>query len=127
MFLVGLDYRPRARAAAKGEDGTILASARAARDAASVPSAAGSARQPQFSAEESLAELKELASSAGAAVVGEFLQHKDKPDPATLIGRGKLQEIAGAAAMSSADLIIFDHDLSPVVFVTRSIIQAEVE
>ncbi|MBZ5630962.1 MAG: GTPase HflX [Acidobacteriia bacterium] len=117
MFLVGLDYRPRARAPAKGkgkgEDGTIPTSARAARDAACVPSAARSARQPQFSAEESLAELRELASSAGAEVVGEFLQHKDKPDPATLIGRGKLQEIAGAAAMSSADLIVFDHDLSP--------------
>ena len=40
------------------------------------------------------------ATSAGAAVVGEFLQHRDKPDPATLIGRGKVQEIAGAAAMS---------------------------
>jgi GTP-binding protein HflX len=46
-------------------------------------------------------------------VVGEFLQRRDKPDPATLIGRGKLTEIAGAAAMSNADLIIFDHELSP--------------
>ena len=88
-------------------------SARAARDAASVPPEAKLARQPQFSAEESLAELKELAGSAGAQVVGEFLQHKEKPDPATLIGRGKLEEIAGAAAMSNAELIIFDHDLSP--------------
>lgn len=59
-----------------------------------------------------MAELRELATSAGARVVGEFLQHKDKPDPATLIGRGKLEEIAGAAAMSEADLIIFDHDLT---------------
>ena len=112
VFLVGLDYRPRVRSSGKSEDGAIPPSARAARDAATVPSEAKSARQPQFSAEESLAELKELATSAGAEVVGEFLQHKDKPDPATLIGRGKLEELGGAAAMSGADLIIFDHDLS---------------
>ncbi len=109
-FLIGLDYRAQARRPA---DAAVPPSARAARDAASVPAEAKSARQPQFSAEESLAELKELAGSAGAEVVGEFLQHKEKPDPATLIGRGKLEEIAGAAAMSNADLIIFDHDLSP--------------
>ena len=66
-----------------------------------------------FSAEESMAELRELASSAGAEVVGEFIQSREKPDPATLIGRGKLEEIAGAAASASADLVIFDHDLSP--------------
>jgi len=51
--------------------------------------------------------------SAGAEVAGEFLQRRDRPDPATLIGRGKLEEIAGAAASVSADLILFDHDLSP--------------
>jgi GTP-binding protein HflX len=44
--------------------------------------------------------------------VGEFLQHRDRPDPATLIGRGKLEEIAGAAASASADLLLFDHDLT---------------
>ncbi|HEY1270603.1 MAG TPA: GTPase HflX, partial [Terriglobales bacterium] len=70
-------------------------------------------RMPEFSAEESLAELKSLATSAGAEIVGEFLQHRDRPDPATLIGKGKLQEIKGAAASVSADLILFDHDLSP--------------
>jgi len=63
--------------------------------------------------EESLAELRELAVSAGAEVVGEFFQRKDQPDPATLLGRGKLEEIAGAAASADADLLIFDHDLSP--------------
>ena len=66
-----------------------------------------------FSAQESMAELRELATSAGADVVGEFIQSREKPDPATLIGRGKLQEIAGAAASAQADLVIFDHDLSP--------------
>jgi GTP-binding protein HflX len=57
--------------------------------------------------------LRELAASAGAEVVGEELQARDRPDPATLIGRGKLEEIKGAAAMAHADLILFDHDLSP--------------
>lgn len=45
-------------------------------------------------------------------MTGEFLQHRDKPDPATLIGKGKLEEIAGAAASVSADLLLFDHDLT---------------
>ncbi len=71
-----------------------------------------SAKHPEFSAEESLAELRTLALSAGAEVTGEFLQHRDKPDPATLIGKGKLEEIAGAAASVSADLLLFDHDLT---------------
>ena len=63
--------------------------------------------------EESLNEFRELARSAGAQIVGEFVQHRDQPDPATLIGQGKLQEIAGAAASSDADLVLVDHDLSP--------------
>ena len=67
---------------------------------------------PEFSAEESLDELRSLATSAGAEIAGEFLQHRDRPDPATLIGKGKLEEIAGAAASVSADLILFDHDLT---------------
>ena len=60
-----------------------------------------------------MAELRELATSAGAEIAGEFLQSKSRPDPATLIGRGKLEEIAGAAAAAEAELIIFDHDLTP--------------
>ncbi len=67
---------------------------------------------PQFSAEESLAELRSLAESAGAEVAGEFQQRRARPDPATLIGSGKLQEIAGAAASVSADVLLFDHDLT---------------
>jgi GTP-binding protein HflX len=66
-------------------------------------------RVPEFSAEESLDELKTLATSAGAEIAGEFLQRRGRPDPATLIGKGKLEEIAGAAASVNADLILFDH------------------
>ena len=93
---------------------SIPAQAQAARSVAQAAVADGSgARGKRFSAEESLAELRELTLSAGAEVAGEFLQHRDKPDPATLIGRGKLEEIAGAAASSQADLLIFDHELTP--------------
>jgi len=45
--------------------------------------------------------------------VGEVLQRRDRPDPATLIGRGKVEEIAGAAASTNSDVVIFDHELSP--------------
>jgi GTPase len=110
-FLVGLDYRVRSRTAAKK---SITAGAQAARDAAtSVAPGAKAPSIPEFSAEESLDELRTLATSAGATVVGELLQRRDRPDPATLVGRGKLEEIAGAAGSSHADLILFDHDLSP--------------
>jgi GTPase len=68
---------------------------------------------PDFTSEESLDELRTLATSAGAEIVGEFSQRRDRPEPATLIGKGKLEEIAGAAASVSADVILFDHDLSP--------------
>ncbi|MGZ4888523.1 MAG: GTPase HflX, partial [Candidatus Angelobacter sp.] len=63
--------------------------------------------------EESLAEFRDLVASAGAEIAGEFVQHRDRPDPATLIGKGKLQEIAGAVASVDADLVLIDHELSP--------------
>jgi len=63
--------------------------------------------------DESLAEFRELVTSAGAEIAGEFVQHRDRPDPATLIGKGKLEEIAGAVASVDADLVLVDHELSP--------------
>ena len=63
--------------------------------------------------EESLAEFRQLATSAGAEIAGEFIQRRDRPDPATLIGLGKLQEIAGAVASAGAELVLVDHELSP--------------
>ncbi|MDR3762866.1 MAG: GTPase HflX [Acidobacteriota bacterium] len=65
-----------------------------------------------FHAEESLAELRELATSAGAEVVGEVLQRRDRPEASTLIGRGKVEEVAAASKMVEADLMIFDHELT---------------
>src|ERR1700719_922719 len=106
-FLVGLDYRIRQRPSSQN----LTSGAQAARDTATAAKSRP-ASEPQFSAEESLDELRSLATSAGALIAGEFLQHRDKPDPATLIGKGKLEEIAGAASSVSADLLLFDHDLT---------------
>ena len=64
-------------------------------------------------AEESLAEFRELVSSAGGVVVAELMQRRARLDPATLIGSGKVEEIAGVAASTEADLVLFDHDLTP--------------
>jgi GTP-binding protein HflX len=64
-------------------------------------------------AEESLAEFRELVTSAGGVVAAEVMQRRARPDPATLIGAGKVEEIAAIAASTEADLVLFDHDLSP--------------
>src|SRR5580658_7791651 len=64
-------------------------------------------------AEDSLLELRELASSAGALVVGSLLQRSPDPDPATLLGRGKVHELRAEAHAAAADMVIFDHDLTP--------------
>ncbi len=63
-------------------------------------------------AEDTLEELRDLSVSAGARVVGSLLQRSPQPDPATLVGRGKVQEIRVSAGAVGADLVIFDHDLS---------------
>jgi GTP-binding protein HflX len=63
--------------------------------------------------EESLEELAELASTAGAEVVERITQSRPAPEAATLIGPGKVEEIAAQAKADRADLVIFDRDLSP--------------
>src|SRR5258708_4369059 len=63
---------------------------------------------------ESLAELVELAESAGGEVAGTLFQIRDSADPATLGGRGKQEESSARAKANEAPLIIFDSDLSPV-------------
>jgi GTP-binding protein HflX len=63
---------------------------------------------------ESLSELVELARSAGAEIAGTVFQMRDTADPATLVGRGKLDEIRAEATAHKAPLIIFDSNLSPV-------------
>ena len=63
---------------------------------------------------ESLIELVELAKSAGAEVASTLFQVRSAADPATLVGRGKLDEIRAEATTHQAPLIIFDSNLSPV-------------
>ena len=112
-FLVGLDVRSR-RAR-----GAVTAQAVAAREASASSKRPGTPKLdakssiPEFDADESLSELRTLAESAGATVAGQILQRRERPDPATLIGAGKLEEIAGAAASVNADVLLFDHDLTP--------------
>ena len=63
--------------------------------------------------EEMLLELRDLATSAGATIAGSTLQRSPEPDPATLIGRGKVEHVRGEAGAAAANLVIFDHDLTP--------------
>jgi len=63
---------------------------------------------------DSLDELQELAESAGAKIEGSLLQVREALDPATLVGRGKLEEIRTEAKLRDVPLVIVDHDLTPV-------------
>lgn len=66
-----------------------------------------------FDLQASLEEFRELVVSAGGEVAAEILQRRPKPEPATLIGSGKVEEIAGVAGSARADVILFNHDLTP--------------
>ncbi len=119
-ILVGVDFTARSRSARAGLAGARSSAVRltgvpSGEDSASpsghlatpTPTSAG------LDAEQSLAEFRELVSSAGAEIGAELIQRRPRPDPATLIGAGKVEEIAGIAASVKADLILFDYDLSP--------------
>ncbi|HET7212756.1 MAG TPA: GTPase HflX [Terriglobia bacterium] len=66
-----------------------------------------------YDPEESLEELRDLAESAGVSVVGSVLQRSPEADAATLVGRGKAREIYTESRAAHADVILFDHDLTP--------------
>ncbi|MFZ3171497.1 MAG: GTPase HflX [Carboxydocellales bacterium] len=66
-----------------------------------------------WSIEDSLAELKELASTAGAEIIGKLVQRRKRRDSAFYIGYGKLEELRMLAQVHHIDLIIFDNELSP--------------
>ena len=61
----------------------------------------------------SRAEFEELARSAGATIAATLVQRRQKPDPSSLVGQGKLDEIVGVVASTNASLVLFDHDLTP--------------
>ncbi len=70
------------------------------------------ARSAPLEPEESIAELAELASSAGAEIAGVALQTRERPSPATLLGIGKVREIEAWAQEEECDFVLFDHDLT---------------
>src|SRR5438445_6580643 len=72
---------------------------------------AGSKRR--LEAERSLDELAGLAQAAGAEVVLRVLQERAKPDPSTFLGSGKIKTLAASSAETRADLVVFDHELTP--------------
>ena len=63
--------------------------------------------------EESLTELAALVETAGAESVGMILQSREKPDPHSFIGEGKVEEVKRMVDNSEATMVIFDNDLSP--------------
>ena len=63
--------------------------------------------------EESLAELAALVETAGGRSVGTILQSREKPDPHSFIGEGKVEEVRLMVQEEKATMVIFDNDLSP--------------
>ncbi len=66
----------------------------------------------EYDSESSMNELEELAKTAGAEVVAQIIQKLPSPNPATLLGEGKVQELKETAEQLNADLIIFDCELT---------------
>jgi GTP-binding protein HflX len=60
-----------------------------------------------------LDELRELAVSAGARIIDEVIQRRERPDPATYIGKGKVEELREEVLVEGVDVVIFDEELSP--------------
>ncbi|MGH2944436.1 MAG: GTPase HflX, partial [Solirubrobacteraceae bacterium] len=80
--------------------------------------AQGRAKQRAFciaalEAGDELSELRELLRTAGVAVVGQAVQHRDKPHPNSYLGPGKLEEVKAAAIAADANVIACDDELSP--------------
>ncbi len=98
VFLVGVEFTdPRAGGVAQ-----------AARQAAAPGVAAAEADEPAVG----LQELRELAESAGAEVAGMLWQRRPRPEAATLLGAGKVEELRAAAQGSGAELVIVNHELT---------------
>ena len=63
--------------------------------------------------DEELGELRELARTALVEPVAELVQHRQRPDPRTYLGKGKLEELKHAYKEARADVLLVDHDLDP--------------
>lgn len=66
-----------------------------------------------FDERDPFGELRALAEQAGATIVGEMEQRRQKPESATFMGTGKVEELKGLCEALEATLVIFDHNLSP--------------
>ncbi len=117
-MLVAVEFGPQrrilSRTATQAREAALAVSAAAPLDE-DQPSAgfAPPASTSAFDLQASIEEFRELVLSAGGEIVAEVVQRRPKPDPATLLGSGKVEEIAGIAASAHADVILFDHDLTP--------------
>ncbi len=69
--------------------------------------------EPPVDPEHPLDELAGLAATAGARVMAEIIQRRERPDQTTYLGKGKLEELGLLVAHHEADVVIFDNDLSP--------------
>ncbi len=70
-------------------------------------------RRSEWAVDERLEELESLLYTAGAEVVERVVQNRESPDPAYLVGSGKVQEIEDLRKSAAADLVVFDAELSP--------------
>jgi GTP-binding protein HflX len=99
-----------ARHAAALRENPIAEAGESPADSAPSPALTGSGG---MDFESSLAEFRELVLSAGAEIAGEVVQRLPKANSATLLGSGKVEEVAAIAASSNATVVLFDHDLTP--------------
>ncbi len=67
----------------------------------------------RFDERDPLGELRALAETAGATVVGEIIQNRARPDPGTFMGEGKIEELKALCEALDAGVVVFDHELSP--------------
>jgi GTP-binding protein HflX len=114
--LVCVDFtagKPRLSPVAAQARASVAVTAEARGDV--VEGAAGRVAPPaaDLDFDASLAEFQELARSAGATIAAVVLQRRARPDAATLVGGGKLDEIVATVASTGASLVLFDHDLTP--------------
>ena len=60
-----------------------------------------------------LAELRELARTAGVATVGDLVQRRSQPDPRSFVGKGALRELQDRYAQTEAEVLLVDEELTP--------------
>ena len=80
----------------------------------------------EFDVQRSVDELEELAKSAGAVVKGRVIQRKERPDPATLMGAGRLEEVAEFVRANEIDLVSW-HRRSRRIWKTHWMLRSSTE